>query len=126
MQKKRNMENNINTISLDKPIWTLTASEFLTLQNKAIEAALSVIISKELRLAKENALPKSDTMGVDETAGITGYSPKTLYSKVCRREMPRVSAGRPLIFSRKEIEQWLNLGKPTVAEMALMRRNGEI
>jgi predicted DNA-binding transcriptional regulator AlpA len=126
MQKKRNMENNINTSSLDKPIWTLTASEFLTLQNKAIEAALSEIISKELRLAKEDALPKSDTMGVDETAGITRYSPKTLYSKVCRREIPRVSSGRPLIFSRKEIEQWMKLGKPTVAEMALMRRNGEL
>lgn len=126
MHKKRIMENKINNISLDKPIWTLTASEFLTLQNKAIQAALSEIISTEVRLAKEEAVPKSDTMDVDETAGITGYMPKTLYSKVCRREIPRVSSGRPLIFSRKEIEQWMNLGKPTVAEMALMRRNGEI
>ena len=126
MQKKRNMENNINTNSLDKPIWTLTESEFLTLQNKAIQAALSEIISKELRLAKEDALPKSNTMGVDETAGITRYSPKTLYSKVCRREIPRVSSGRPLIFSKKEIEQWMKLGKPTVAEMVLIHRNGEL
>ena len=120
------MENNINTNSLDKPIWTLTASEFLTLQNKAIQSALNEIISTELRLAKADALPKSDTMGVDETVGITRYSPKTLYSKVCRREIPRVSSGRPLIFSRKEIEQWMKLGKQTVAEMALMRRNGEV
>ena len=120
------MENKMNSSSLDKPIWTLTASEFLTLQNKAIKAALSEIISTEVRLAKEEALPKSYTMRVEETAVITGYATETLYSKVCRREMPRVSSGRPLIFSRKEIELWMKLGKPTVSEMALMRRNGEI
>ncbi len=122
MQKKRNMENNINTNSIDKPIWTLTASEFLTQQNKA----LGEIISKELRLAKADALPKSDTMGVEETAGITRYSPKRLYSKVCRREIPRVSLGQPLIFSRKEIEQWMQLDKPKVAGMALMHIKGEL
>ena len=126
MQKKRNMENNINTNSLDKPIGTLTASEFLTQQNKALQAALGEIISAELRLAKADALPKSDTMGVEETAGITRYSPKRLYSKVCRREIPRVSLGRPLIFSRKEIEQWMQLDKPKVAGMALMHIKGEL
>jgi hypothetical protein len=120
------MENNINTNSLDKPIWTLTASEFLTLQNKAIQAALSEIISTELRLAKEDAIPKSNTMGVDETAGITRYSPKRLFSKVCRREIPRVSLGRPLIFSRKEIEQWMNLDKQKVEGMALIHTKGEL
>ncbi len=116
------MKNKINNNSLDKPIGTLTASEFLTQQNKA----LGEIISKELRLAKEDALPKSDNMGVEETAGITRYSPKRLYSKVCRREIPGVSLGRPLIFNRKEIEQWMQLGNQKVAEMALMHRNGEL
>jgi hypothetical protein len=112
--------------SLDKPIWTLTAMEFLELQNQGIKAALKEIISTEVKHAKEEAIPKSDIINVDEAAKLTGYLPKTLYSKVCRREIPRVSAGRPLIFSRKEIELWLKLGKPTIAEMALMRRDGEI
>lgn len=120
------METKEIKFSLDKPIWTLTALEFLELQNQGIKAALKDIISSEVKYAKEEVVPKSDIIHVDEAAKITGYLPKTLYSKVCRRELPRVSSGRPLIFSRKEIELWLKLGKPTIAEMALMRRNGEI
>lgn len=120
------METKEIKFSLDKPIWTLTAMEFLELQNQGIKATLKEIISSEIKLAKEEAVPKSDILHVDEAARLTGYLPKTLYSKVCRREIPRVSSGRPLIFSRKEIELWLKLGKPTIAEMALMRRDGEI
>lgn len=34
-------------------------------------------------------------------------SPKTLYSKVCRREIPFVKAGGRLLFNREEIDKWV-------------------
>jgi predicted DNA-binding transcriptional regulator AlpA len=54
---------------------------------------------------------------LDEIMGLTGYKESTVYSKVCRKEMPVISTGRPLAFSREEILQWIKDGRPTVAEM---------
>jgi len=34
-------------------------------------------------------------------------SPKTLYSKVCRHEIPFVKAGGRLLFDKEEIDRWL-------------------
>jgi len=34
-------------------------------------------------------------------------SEKTIYSKVCKREIPFVKAGRRLLFDRDEIDKWL-------------------
>lgn len=119
--------NNLNTQSnVKRPLWSLTEEEFVELHKKCLTDVLKSVISGEIKTAKEEAIPKNDTMSVEETAELIGYVPQTLYGKVCKREIPRLSIGRPLIFSRKEINLWLKLGKPTVAEMALMRRNGEI
>jgi|GEM_PF-739547 len=122
------MENNKINLkdSTNRPLWSLTQEEFVELHKSCLTDVLKAVISGEIKTAKEEAIPKSDTMGVEETAALIGYVPATMYGKVCKREIPRLSTGRPLIFSRKEITLWLKLGKPTVAEMALMRRNGEI
>jgi len=122
------MENNKINLkdSTNRPLWSLTQEEFVELYKSCLTDVLKAVISGEIKTAKEEAIPKSDTMGVEETAALIGYVPATMYGKVCKREIPRLSTGRPLIFSRKEITLWLKLGKPTVAEMALMRRNGEI
>lgn len=116
----------IDATNYDKPIWTLTIAEFLDVQRTGLQASLKELISGAVTTVKEEAIPKTDTLGVEEAALLTGYNPKTLYSKVCRRQMPTVSRGRPLIFSRKELQIWLRVGKPTVAQMEIMRRNGEI
>ena len=122
------MENKKTNLNPDvkRPLWSLTEEEFVELHKNCLTDVLKTVISGEIKSAKEEAIPKSDTMSVEETAALIGYVPKTLYGKVCKREIPRLSTGRPLIFSRKEITLWLKLGKPSVAEMALMRRNGEI
>jgi hypothetical protein len=117
------MENNQN---LDKPFWSITQAEFYALQNKGIQETLKELLPEIINTIKNEATPKSDTIGPEEAMEITGYLRQTLNSKVHRREMPRLSSGRPLIFSRKELLLWIKLGKPKVAEMALMRRNGEI
>jgi hypothetical protein len=51
---------------------------------------------------------------------------KSIYSKVSRLELPSISRGRPLLFSRAELQLWMKLGRPTIAEMELKRRKGEL
>ena len=48
---------------------------------------------------------------------LTGYKASTIYSKVCRGEIPTISTGRPLTFSKNEILQWMKSGRPSLTEM---------
>jgi predicted DNA-binding transcriptional regulator AlpA len=58
-----------------------------------------------------------DVIFIDEVIVLTGYKESTIYSKVSRREIPVLSYGRPLTFSKAEILNWMKTGKPTVSEM---------
>ena len=46
----------------------------------------------------------------------TNLKLKSIYSKVSRLEMPALTRGRPLMFSRSELEKWMKNGKPSVPE----------
>lgn len=95
-----------------RPLYALTVEEFKEL-SKTIALDNSYLI-KPAKISKE---PKSDIIYIDEIIQLTGYKESTIYSKVCRREIPVISFGRPLTFSREEIIQWMKDGRPTVAEM---------
>lgn len=70
------------------------------------------LLLQNLRAQDDNQEPPRDLIDVTEAARITGYTKSTLYSKVCRMEIPVVNKGRPLTFSRKEITEWLYGGRP--------------
>jgi predicted DNA-binding transcriptional regulator AlpA len=53
----------------------------------------------------------SDFIYLDEVMEITGYKKSTVYSKVSKNEMPVISRRRPLTFSRKELHEWMSLGR---------------
>ena len=95
-----------------RPLYTLTVEEFKEL-SKTIALDNSYLI-KPTKISED---PKSDIIYLDEIMELTGYKESTVYSKVCRKEMPVISTGRPLAFSREEILQWMKDGRPTVAEM---------
>jgi predicted DNA-binding transcriptional regulator AlpA len=95
-----------------RPLYTLTVEEFKEL-SKTIALDNSYLV-KPTKISEE---PKSDIIYLDEIIELTGYTGKTIYSKVCRGEMPVISKGRPLTFSREEILQWIKDGRPTLAEM---------
>jgi predicted DNA-binding transcriptional regulator AlpA len=95
-----------------RPLYTLTVEEFIEL-SKTIALDNSYLV-KPTKISEE---PKSDIIYLDEIIELTGYKESTVYSKVCRKEMPVISTGRPLAFSREEILQWMKDGRPTVAEM---------
>ena len=95
-----------------RPIYTLTVEEFKEL-SKTIALDNSYLF-KPVESIQEQ---KSDIIYLDEVIQLTGYTEKTVYSKTCRKQMPVISNGRPLTFSREEILQWMKDGRPTVAEM---------
>ena len=95
-----------------RPLYTLTVEEFREL-SKTIAVDCSYLIQPPAPAEKE---PR-DVIFIDEVVVLTGYKESTIYSKVSRREMPVLSYGRPLTFSKAEILDWMKSGKPTVAEM---------
>lgn len=95
-----------------RPLYTLTVEEF-----KELSKTIALDNSYLQKPAETILLPKSDIIYLDEVIQLTGYTGKTIYSKVCRGEMPVISKGRPLTFSREEILQWMKDGRPTVTEM---------
>ncbi|MDB3907803.1 hypothetical protein N9355_10065 [Crocinitomicaceae bacterium] len=95
-----------------RPLYTLTIEEFKEL-SKIIAVDISYLIQPPTPEERE---PR-DVIFIDEVMVLTGYKESTIYSKVSRREMPVISYGRPLTFSKEEILNWMKSGKPTVAEM---------
>jgi predicted DNA-binding transcriptional regulator AlpA len=95
-----------------RPLYTLTVEEF-----KELSKTIAVDNSYLLRPVEIKQQPKSDIIYLSEMMELTGYKESTVYSKVCRKEIPVISNGRPLAFSREEILQWMKNGRPTVAEM---------
>jgi len=112
---------------LNRPLYSLSIKEFLSLQNEAHEQKLLGLVQKvanDNRL--ENQKEESDTIHLPDVSRLTGLREKSIYSKVSRLELPSISRGRPLLFSRAELQLWMKLGRPTVAEMEFKRRKGEL
>lgn len=101
---------------LSKPLYSLTVGEYIDLSKKAFaQEAKKLLVNNDGILGKSNS--NSDIIFVEEVQQLTGYKKSTIYSKVCRFEMPVISKRRPLTFSRKDIMNWLKDGKPTVIDI---------
>ncbi len=100
---------------LSKPLYSLTVGEYIDLSKQAYsEEAKKIIENCQKNLG--NCSSNNDSIFIDEVEALTGYKKSTIYSKVCRFEMPVISKRRPLTFSRKDIMNWLKGGKPSVID----------
>ena len=109
---KLKLNTNRNIMENDKRLLiTLTVGEFVKL-NKSLTREVNLNPSD----LQKHGINKSDIIYVDQAVALTGYTKKTIYTKVSRLEIPVVSFGRPLTFSRKELNQWIKKGRPSVAE----------
>ena len=99
----------------DKPSFTLTIGELKEIM-RGIVVDLFIKL-QHLDSSTDIVSSESDMIYLQEVADITGYKEKTIYTKVSRGEIPIVSSGKPLTFSRFEIEEWIIKGRPSVAEM---------
>jgi len=102
----------------NRPLYSLTVEEFRELSRMIAEDNIILLNPSE---PKEKT--QSDILYLEEVKQLTGYKDSTVYSKVCRKEIPVISTGRPLSFSRTEITQWIKDGRPTIAEMEANKRS---
>lgn len=112
---------------LNRPLYSLSIKEFLSIQNEDHEQKLLGLVQKVVNDTRlENQKDESDTINLAEAARLTGLKEKSIYSKVSRLELPSISRGRPLVFSRAELQLWMKIGRPTVALMEFKKRKGEL
>ena len=107
--------------NLEKYLFHITVKDYKNLLKNILEELLPPIIKKELS-DFNNDLTKGlnaekETLSVAEASVLTGLRPKSIYTKVSRLEMPSLTRGRPLMFSRTELVLWMRNGKPTVSQI---------
>ena len=100
---------------LSQPLYSLTVGEYIDLSKQAFANEAEKLINSYLKNSGSNS-SNNDIIFIDEVKELTHYEKSTIYSKVCRYEMPVISRRRPLTFSRKEILKWLKDGKPSVID----------
>lgn len=107
--------------TLEKFLFQLTTEEFDSLFRGMLNDIVPGLVKDGIKEhLKGINVDQPDTITPDEAAKITGLKLKSIYSKVCRLEMPALTRGRPLMFSRAELEKWMKCGRPSVAEMMNM------
>ena len=95
----------------NRPLFQLLVHEYIELTNELFDQRF-----RESAMQNVVTAPLPDLIYIDEAAKITGYTEKTIYSKVSRQEVPIVSAGRPLTFSRTQLNKWIMAGRPSTSE----------
>lgn len=102
-------------MSNSKPLYSLSVDEYIDLNRKLFSEEAEKLIHNRL----QGYVPTKvvdDIIFIDEVVELTGYKKSTIYSKVCRFEIPILTRLRPLTFSRKALITWINEGKPGVME----------
>lgn len=100
---------------LSKPLYSLTVGEYIDLSKEAFAQEAKKLLTNTDSISGRSK-SNNDIIFVEEVQQLTGYKKSTIYSKVCRFEMPVISKRRPLTFSRKDIMNWLKDGKPSVID----------
>jgi hypothetical protein len=106
-------------MNLSTPLYALTVSEFSELIQEQLKSLQPPIKNLITNLETDNV----DINWVSENLKIPTA---TIYTKVSKMEMPCKKRGKPLIFSKNEIIDWNNSGRPTVVQeidFAPVRRN---
>ena len=103
-------------MSNTKPLYTLTVEEYIDLNKKIFSEEADRIINIKLDQLKFNK-SDDDVIFIDEAVELTGYKKSSIYSKVCKFEIPVLSRLRPLTFSKKALLQWITDGKPNVISL---------
>ncbi|MDL2209009.1 helix-turn-helix domain-containing protein [Parabacteroides sp. OttesenSCG-928-J18] len=94
----------------DKPLFTLTVDEFLSLQQNAASQNRN----------QEEASP-AKIIGVDEAVKLTGYKKSTLYRKTSTGAIPHFKRSGKILFLREELENWLLENRQETVVEALER-----
>lgn len=101
----------------EKFLFQLTTEEFDSLFRGMLNDIVPSLVKEGIKEHLRGiTVDQPDTIGLEEAAKVTGLKTKSIYSKVCRLEIPALTRGRPLMFSRAELEKWMKSGRPSNAE----------
>jgi excisionase family DNA binding protein len=96
---------------MDKLILSsLTEAEIKKLVTEGVREALG---SSEY---KQNPANQSEYVEIDEACKILMKSKPTIYSLVCKKEIPHYKRGKRLYFKRSELLEWLMQGRRKTIE----------
>ncbi len=113
----------------EKPLWHYSMQEFVDIlgdREKELEFRVQQMFTSVVNQIRSDQPEPDDTIGIEEASKVTGLKEKSIYTKVSRLQIPSLTRGRPLMFSRAELQLWMKIGRPSVAEMEFKRRKGEI
>lgn len=119
-------EESLEKSNSEKPLWHLSIKEFFKIQDKELFARIKGMIDDAFKEHKSEQPLIEDTISLAEACKVTGLKEKSIYTKVSRLELPSITRGRPLMFSRSELQLWMKLGRPTITEMEVKRRKGQL
>lgn len=95
-----------------RPIWQFSIGEFEARLKKTVSTLIELAVKKAFEERASEIADTSDTLDLKKASELTGLSSSTIYSKVSRFQMPSLTRGRPLLFSKKELMTWLASGRP--------------
>jgi excisionase family DNA binding protein len=101
----------------EKFLFQLTTEEFDSLFRGMLNDIIPSLVKEGIKEHLRGiTVDQPDTITPEEAAKVTGLKLKSIYSKVSRLEMPALTRGRPLLFSRAELEKWMKSGRLSVPE----------
>jgi excisionase family DNA binding protein len=87
----------MNNLNENTPLAILTVGQFLELIEERTTPQVPEIKEK----------PREDRTGIDEISKFTGLSNSQIYKLTSQNKIPHRKFGKRLVFSRKEVKQWL-------------------
>ena len=106
--------NNMN--DENEPLFTLTIAQYSKLLRELFSEEVDRILM-ERRVETNNQNQETDICDIVQASETTRLVKSTLYSKVSKRQIPCLSRGKPLLFSRDHLEMWLQAGRPKTDSM---------
>jgi len=105
----------ISPEKLSEPMFNQSVGEFLDIQNEFLDKKFEHF--QNLLIDNKNTKAEDDIVRKEYVMETCNYTKDSVYSKVSRKEIPTISRGKPLLFSKKQILKWVYAGKPTLKEM---------
>lgn len=93
----------METQDSNRPIWSLSIKEFLDLQQKQIEKAVSKFLSSTTNEAKSDA-----PLNIIEAAAYLKISKDALYQLTSKRLVPFMKSGKRNLFTKAILDEWIS------------------
>ena len=104
-----------------RPLFSLTIGQFNELTKRIVSEEVKKTLV-QFQAAEKDIKSDFDFCGIEEACRLTNMKKATMYSKISKHEVPVSSRQRPLIFSKKQLTKWLELGRPKISSVSELEK----